>query len=511
MGQGANTRKGLAEASFSGLFWNYFGVIARNLAAFAISVPLARMLGPEPFGQVALAWSVIGLGNLLADLGFSSAIIQRESLDDRDIRFVFTLQLGLGCLWFLLVAGLAPLIAAFFRDPHLTPVLRWLGGMFLVQSGGQVATGLLKRKLAFKRIQVAQVGSYLASYLLIGLPLAWAGKGVWSIVWAQLIQGALYTGAVFLLARHPIRPCFSAAGGRSLSNFGAKVLATNLCNWTIGNIDNVMVGRWLGPVALGLYSRAFSLITAPLNALITTLQSVLFPVYSRIQDQQNLQANMYLALFEGVALLTMPVFFGIAAVAPTIMVGLFGIRWAAAAPILCALASAMPFLALLGLAGPLLWGIGKVELELRAQFLVAILSVGLLAWAAQGSVVFFSWVVVGLYVFRFLVMTAQIVLLLKLPLAPLLRGLATGSGLSILSSSSLWGLDALLHARGFPLVAAMALDAALFLMILGLTVIVLRRHLFGGPLKWLMAKLADHLGGAWRARIGWIFALEAVP
>lgn len=503
--------RSLAGASFSGLFWNYFGVFARNAMAFAISIPLARMLGPEPFGQVALAWSIIGLGNLLADLGFSSALVQQERLDARDIRFVFTLQIGLGLFWFLLVAGLAPQAARFFRDPGLAPVLRWLAVMFILQAAGQVATGLLKRELAFKRIQVAQAGSYLVSYLFLGLPLAWAGKGVWAIVWAQLLQGALYTTAVHCFAPHPVLPAFRAASGGNLSRFGLKVLATNLCNWTIGNIDNLMVGRWLGAVALGFYSRVFSLVTAPLNALITTLQGVLFPVYARIQERRDAQRSLYLALFEGVALLSMPVFFAVAALAPTVMVGLFGAKWTPAAPILCALASAMPFLALLGLAGPLLWGIGKVELELRAQFLVAVFSLGFLAWAARGTVIFFSWAVVALYVIRFLLMTLQIVVLLKLPLRPILRSLGSGAGLSLLGAGALWAADGALRSRHVPLPLCLGAEAALFLGAMALAVVALRRRLFGASLKWLVAKLGAHLGGAWPARLGWLFALEPAP
>lgn len=506
MAQRAEIQGGLARASFSALFWNYFGVFAKSGLAFVIGIPLARLLGPEPFGEVALAWSVIGLGNLLADLGFSSALVQKAELDERDIRFVFTLQVGLGLLWLLAISALAPIVGRFFRDDALVPVLRWLSWMFLVQAFGQVATGLLRRELAFKRIQIAQVGSYLASYLLVGIPMAWSGRGVWAIVWAQLLQGVLYSLTVYASVRHPVLPCFRSSGGRALGAFGIKVLGTNLCNWTIGNIDNVTVGRWLGPYPLGLYSRAFTLVTAPLNSLITTLQAVLFPAYSRIQEQTDLQSRMYSAAFEGMALVTLPVFLGVAIISPTIMVGLFGARWAEASPILCALSSSMPFLALLGLAGPLLWGIGKVELELRIQFSVAILTAVALWWAAQRSILVLSWVVCGLYVFRFLLMTTQVVFLLRLPLQPLLRSFATGVGLAVIGGGGMWAADTVARAHGWPLPWVLLGDCFAFAILLAATVGALRRWLWGEALKWLLNRLGDHLGGAWRERLRWLSA-----
>lgn len=508
MDSGDSRKESLAKASVSGLGWNYFGVFARNASAFVIGIPLARMLGPKPFGQVALAWSVIALGNLLADLGFSSAIIQRDRLEKTDIRFVFTLQMIFGCVWFSAVFVSAPLVAGYFRDPGLTPVLRWLAGMFLIQAAGQIATGLLRRQLAFRRIQTAQVTSYLLAYVFLGLPMAWTGWGVWAIVWAQLLQGALYTAMVYAWVRHSVVPCFQSSGGRRLGAFGMKVLATNLCNWTIGNIDNVMVGRWLGAVSLGLYARVFSLITAPLNSIITTLQSVLFPFYARVQEDRALQLNMYTALFEGLALLTMPLFLGIAVIAPTVMVGLFGEQWAAAAPILGALSAAMPFLALLGLAGPLLWGIGRVELELRIQFLVAILSAIILAWAARGTVVTFGWAVCGLYVFRFLLMTTQIVAVLNLPVLPLLRALAISFGLALVSMMTLRGTDVLVRGWGMAPPAALFLDVLAFLVAGGTTLAVFRRRLYSPSLKWLVSRLLTHIGRNWHGPLRWLFDLE---
>lgn len=506
MTQRTEIQGGLARASFSALFWNYFGVFARSGLAFVVGIPLARLLGPEPFGEVALAWSVIGLGNLLADLGFSSALVQKAELDDRDIRFVFTLQVGLGLLWFLAIYALAPIVGLFFRDDALVPVLRWLSGMFLIQAFGQVATGLLRRELAFKRIQIAQVGSYLVSYLFVGIPMAWSGSGVWAIVWAQLLQGALYSLTVYSSVRHPVLPCFRSSGGRALGSFGIKVLGTNLCNWTIGNIDNVVVGRWLGPYPLGLYSRAFTLVTAPLNSLITTLQAVLFPTYSRIQERRDLQSRIYTAAFEGMALVTLPVFLGIAVISPTIMVGLFGARWAEASPVLCALSVSMPFLALLGLAGPLLWGIGKVELELRIQFSVALITAVTLWWAAQRSILVLSWAVCGLYVFRFLLMTIQVVFLLRFSPRPLLRSFATGLGLSVIGGSGMWASDAFARVHGWSLPWALLGDSLVFAVLLATTVGLFRRWLWGEALRWMMNRLGDHLGSVWRERLRWLSA-----
>jgi len=171
-------RHELAERTLAALQWNYAGALARAVCQITIMIVLARLLGPEPFGLVAIAWLLIGVGTLISDFGFGAALVQRAAISPDEVRYVFTVQMLLGVGYTVLVAGSADLLAYFFEQPELVPVVRALSFVFLVQAFGQTAVNLLRRDLDFKGLQLSQVLSYVLAFVLLGIPLAYLGLGV---------------------------------------------------------------------------------------------------------------------------------------------------------------------------------------------------------------------------------------------------------------------------------------------------------------------------------------------
>jgi lipopolysaccharide exporter len=265
----------------------YAGYAARAVISFGYTLILARLLGPKPFGPVAAAWVVVGFANLLADGGFELALVQAPELFEADIRFAFTMQLAIGFVLTIGCIALAPFIGVLFHDPEITMLLRWMSLVFVLQSLGQVSTALLKRQLDFKWLHLARVGSTILGYGGIGILLAFSGQGVWSLIFAQLVESAIYSSLIFARVRHAIKPSLSTRSLR-LARFGATVTVTNLMNWCISNFDNAFAGRGFGPEGLGLYSQAFNTASAPADAVVGSWQQVLvascwraFPVHKR--------------------------------------------------------------------------------------------------------------------------------------------------------------------------------------------------------------------------------------
>src|ERR1035437_4738623 len=135
----------LNQRTGSALKWNYVGMAVRSSSSLVLGVVLARLLGPKPFGVVALAAVLIGFCNLLADSGFGAAIVQRESLSEEDIRFAFLYQMLSGVFLALACFFGASIIANLFRNQEVAPVIRVLSWTFPLQAFGQTATSLLKR------------------------------------------------------------------------------------------------------------------------------------------------------------------------------------------------------------------------------------------------------------------------------------------------------------------------------------------------------------------------------
>jgi O-antigen/teichoic acid export membrane protein len=150
------------------LKWNYLGNITRSLSQFIIGILLARLLGPEPFGVIAIAWMMLGIGNLFADLGFGAGLVQRERLSTFDLRFIFTCQMAFAAL--LSISGViaAPYIAAYFHKPEAAPVIQAMSLLFVFQCLGETAAAVLRRALNFKVLQQQNLGTLVVVDKLSG-------------------------------------------------------------------------------------------------------------------------------------------------------------------------------------------------------------------------------------------------------------------------------------------------------------------------------------------------------
>lgn len=394
----------LKQQSFKALQWNYLGSLSRAGLQFIIGIVLARLLGPEAFGLVAIASLVLGLGALFADFGLASVLIQRKEITKLDIRFVFTLQSLIGLMLTAVLELCAGSIATFFNRPDALPVLQVMFLTFAIQGLGQTSAALLRRGLDYRRLQLAQMASYLIGYLLLGLPMAIYGMGVWSLVFAQLVQAATCTAFTYSMTRHSIVPCLDNKATGFLQ-FGLEVTATNLSNWALVCLDSVVVGRVFGATQLGLYNRAFSLVAMPTYNIVTSLQGVLFSAASRMQDDISRVRKTYLAAVEAVGFICLPMFSVIAFIPQTMISGIYGSDWLDAVLLLTPIALAMPFSGLMGLGGPVMTGMGKAGHEMFTQFFCLLFFVPLLYWASGYTVQSLAWAVFAGYVLRFICVT----------------------------------------------------------------------------------------------------------
>lgn len=423
--------------AISALGWNLVGAIVRGGSGFLVSVILARLLGPEPFGLVALAMLVISLGNLMVESGLSAGLVQKRNISKQDISYVFGLQVFASSLIALLIALSAPFLATLFAEPSVTPVLQVLSLMLIFQAVGQTASALLKRELAFKRIQQAQVSSYLLGYLGLGIPLALTGHGVWSLVSAQLSQSFLYSLQVYLQTRHPVR--VTLKGDSTLLKFGINVLGLNLANWVINYADGLIVGRFFGAVSLGLYNRAYVLVYTPLGVVISATQSVLFAATSRLQENLDRTQSVFLGVFSLVSLLFIPMFAAVAVTARGVIEVIYGSRWLEASHLLVPLALAMPLFALMAVEGPILAGLGKPYLELRMQGLTAFIALALLISAAQFSLNLVVWAVFIVYGIRLILMTTTTIKVLDISVSRVARPILCSVLVALIVSAAVWG------------------------------------------------------------------------
>lgn len=415
---------GLTGRALTGLRWNYIGMFGRIAATFISQIVLARLLGPEQFGLFGYAFLTVTMLALVVDMGLQMALVQVPALLDADVATAFGRLLltgGMATGGVMLLAD--PIAQHVFAAPQAAPVLRAMAPALLVGVATAVATAMLSRDIEFKVIQMAGLGSYIVGYLVVGIAAASAGFGVWSLVLAWHVQTILACLVMFyfsprsLMPGNPFRPL-------GIAGFGAVVMVTNMVNWFIDNGPHVAIGRWLGASQLGQYTVANNLVKVPADHLVRNLQTVLFPLAARAQDNDNGLRRAYLTVLGGVALVAFPTFTFIALMSDAIVLLLLGAKWAVASQVLAPLSIAMIGHAIEALCGPVLGGRGEPKLELRVKVLTLVVMLAVLAVTATWSLAAVGWGVAAVYFFRWIWMNAAVMNRLRIPVGDIARVLA---------------------------------------------------------------------------------------
>lgn len=321
---------GLKGAVLSGMLWMSWGKAGRALLQIGVLVVLARLVSPRDFGLISAAFVFISFAGIFGQIGLGKGLVQHPSLrvEHTTVAFYSSVLLGLfltSITWFL-----AGAIASFFRMEALIPVLKVMSVTFVLKSIITVPESLLQREFQFNWLANLGLVSYAFGYGCVGIALAFLGWGVWALVSAHLAQTLVYM--LMLLFARPIslrgRPERQAF--RELLYFSGGYTLGRIANQLAAEGDNFVVGRWLGPVALGLYGRAFQLMAVPADIFGDILDSVLFPTMSRAQQDVARLAHAYRRGISLIALIMLPSGIMFYLLAPEIVKTILGVKWTAA-------------------------------------------------------------------------------------------------------------------------------------------------------------------------------------
>jgi O-antigen/teichoic acid export membrane protein len=309
------------------MFWTFSGTGVQVTVQLLAIMALGRLLTPAEFGLMGAATVVVGFSQIVSHVGVGPAIIQRRELDPTHVRVAVTLSGTLGIFLGAIVWFGSPMIAAFYRMPELEPVLRVVAFLFPLDGLNTVAKSLLTRELRFRLYIALDVAAYVLGYALVGVVLAWLGYGVWALVSANLAQLTLRTIAMYLATRHSLRPSVNWRASRDLLSFGLGHSMAQIGTALSQQGDNLVVGRWLGPAALGIYGRAYNLMVMPASAFGRIINRVLFPVMSQVQDERTRLANAYERALAIVAFIALPLSAFLWVVAPEFIAVVLGPAW----------------------------------------------------------------------------------------------------------------------------------------------------------------------------------------
>jgi len=353
------------------LAWSVFATGLSLCVQLGATVVLARLLPPTDFGVFTLAFLLLRFLGYFAELGMVQTLVQWPELQPRQLCTAFTLSLLLSGLFLLLAVVGAPYTVVFMAHPQLALVTSTLAVGFILQTLGLPALVILQRDLAYRVISISEMIACTVGFLLVAIPMAGLGFGIWSLVAGTLVQSLVGIIIRYIFTRHAWRLAFDLVFIRHLLRFGGTLSLLGFLQFLTQSADQFLVGRFLGGNSLGIYNRSLTLINSPLNALSTAIVRVLYPRLTQQQHDRTVFAQILTRQLGLLALLLFPLG-GLALGWGIMLVPLFlGSAWAGGTGVFMAYAALLPMLGLISLLGTALTALGELRgwLVVEAIFL----------------------------------------------------------------------------------------------------------------------------------------------
>lgn len=316
----------LKDKAISGVKWNAIGRFSTQGVNFLIGLILARLLSPSDYGVVGMVGIFFAIAQTFIDSGFGSALIRKNDCNDTDYStaFYFNIVVGLVCCILLCVAS--PFIADFFNTPILKDLVKVMSLNMFIGSFAIVHSTKLTHSVDFKSQSIVNLLTAVLSGTM-GIFMAYKGFGVWSLVFQQLIATVLRVVLLVAITKWFPKRLFSKTSFKYLFGFGGKILASSLLHTIYANMTTLIIGKFYTAKDLGYYSRGESLATYPSTNITGILQSVTYPVLSKIQDDDEHLIQSYRKL---ISMTSLVIFFGmflLAALAKPLIVTLLTDKW----------------------------------------------------------------------------------------------------------------------------------------------------------------------------------------
>jgi PST family polysaccharide transporter len=314
-------------------------------------IVLARLLSPEDFGLQGMVVVVTGFLGLFRDAGLGRATIQRLEVTHQQTSTLFWINVAVGAILATLCAALAPVLVAFYHEPRLYWIAVVSGATFMFNGLAAQHGALLQRGMRFVTQAMIDVLS-LAVASGAGVVMALLGCRYWSLVGMALVNSIFGAAAVLLAVPWLPGPPRRRSGIRSMLHFGGLTTCNSFVVFLAWNAEKLLLGRFWGADALGLYGRAFQLVTLPVQQLNTAVTGVALPALSRIQHDAERLARSFLRGYSLLISSTIPITITCALFAEEIVRIVLGAKWIEATPIFRLLA---PVGLVFAVANPLSW------------------------------------------------------------------------------------------------------------------------------------------------------------
>jgi PST family polysaccharide transporter len=336
---------GLARQTMRAASWATVESMAGQCISFVVFLVMARLLTPADFGAVALANLYVAFSQVLIFQGLGQAIVQKAELSSEDLEAAFWINVAFGVFVAAVTVPLCGAVAQWFHSPGLASLLRWLSPIFVLSALADVQMNLLVREFAYKSLALRTVVAFSCGGL-VGIYMARAGYGVWSLVGQQLTVGVL--NVALLWGASPWRPRlrFSGSHAWTMWHFGGRLMGHEFVSLGSRRSDIFFIGKYLNIAAAGTYAIAARVSTLMNEIVVRSLSRVSLSSLARLQSQPLGMCVAFARMMQMQSCLIFPAAAALSIFAPEVVFITVGPHWMGAVPAMRVLLLAIPLEAL---------------------------------------------------------------------------------------------------------------------------------------------------------------------
>lgn len=440
----------------TGLGWTAAAALLNLLAQLVFIAILARKLEPSAFGMLAMASVATRFASYFAQMGGAQVLIQAREITPALATAGLLTALGVSIALYAVLGMAAPIFSLYFHSPELVSVL-WVFGLTLPLTAiGALPMALLRRQARFGTTSAIEVVGYVIGYGFTGVALASLGYGVWSLVFAVLMQQVAVSVLAFGLVRFPLAWPISRSAWNRIIGFGSRYSLIGFLEFLWANVESLVVGRLIGQTGLGLFNRAQLLCYMPVEQTVSASSKVLFPALSAMQHDRARLADGFLVMLLATGTASAALSSGVSASAPDLVMALLGAQWLDAIPLVQLLSASVAALFIYVVCGIALDGMAALKPKMQMQAAVLIVKllamISLVSWGLAGI----AWAVVISEILRAYLGLRLLTRLLAIDRRCVWSVLGLMAAIGAAVYLSVWGARLGTAAAGLPLVARLA-------------------------------------------------------
>ncbi len=320
------SRDELVKKTGRGVMWNLYSQILQYTIRFFVIFILARLLDPSDFGVFAMAMVFIEFVEPLREWGFQAALIYRKEIDEEYRSTAFWSICVVGLSLYLLILISSRFIGKFFNNSEVSQILPFIAFGMLFTPFGAIQWAMLTRELKFNTIANRNILAEVL-YGATACVLAFNNFGVWSFVIGTIVREFTWTFALWFSYKWRPSFIFSVVKFKEILNYGINCMGSSIINSLTNNVDNLIVGKFLGTIKLGYYNLAYNTVNHPQTKLVSQISSVAFPFFSIIQDEKERSKNAYEKTIKVILLSITPILAVLFVSADKFILVFYGIKW----------------------------------------------------------------------------------------------------------------------------------------------------------------------------------------